>query len=469
MNSHQFSHQYLKKGAFSASRIGIQYQASVPAWIPPKEKIALPPSSFSSSSSSLSSSCCTLSSTASSSSSSCCVALSSSSSVSISTSASLTSSALSSSSSPTSSALSLSSSPSSSSSASPSPSIDEDESSPEGVPLWCASRVHDWMSVEKYMLFVKNLFPDSEHFCLERSLYFLHACRYDIQAAIHLLRPWRPDKKARDEDAADDFCFVCGDGGNLILCDYSGCPKVYHASCVKMDTVPDGAWECPRHFCALCHSRVSDPRSQCSQCVNAYCSRHLPAALKAKSEGQKPLNFTCDECVTKSKKRASAASLGERKEFLHELLTLLQANKMKKDILSCTSSSVVSASASSSTSTATSSSIDLTQQQPPLSGSSLDLSLSSSSSSHSVQSMTSASSSSSLSSLSSSSSSSVAIGSNGGHPSRAMSASNEVYTLYRLIMARGGLDQVLRTDQWKYIKKEMHRLTNHNNSVAAKV
>ena len=26
----------------------------------------------------------------------------------------------------------------------------------------------------------------------------------------------------------DDRCFVCGEGGKLILCDFPNCPRVYH-------------------------------------------------------------------------------------------------------------------------------------------------------------------------------------------------------------------------------------------------
>lgn len=32
----------------------------------------------------------------------------------------------------------------------------------------------------------------------------------------------------QEEVAEDDRCFVCGDGGRLVLCDFPGCPRVYH-------------------------------------------------------------------------------------------------------------------------------------------------------------------------------------------------------------------------------------------------
>lgn len=37
-----------------------------------------------------------------------------------------------------------------------------------------------------------------------------------------------------DSDAVSsiDYCFVCGDGGTLILCDFPGCARAYHQTCV---------------------------------------------------------------------------------------------------------------------------------------------------------------------------------------------------------------------------------------------
>ncbi len=31
----------------------------------------------------------------------------------------------------------------------------------------------------------------------------------------------------------DDECFSCGDGGQVVSCKRPGCPKVYHADCLK--------------------------------------------------------------------------------------------------------------------------------------------------------------------------------------------------------------------------------------------
>lgn len=53
---------------------------------------------------------------------------------------------------------------------------------------------------------------------------------------------------------SDDMCAVCGDGGDLIICDAKGCKRVYHAVCAELAEVPSGSWECSVHFCATCGS-----------------------------------------------------------------------------------------------------------------------------------------------------------------------------------------------------------------------
>ena len=53
---------------------------------------------------------------------------------------------------------------------------------------------------------------------------------------------------------ADDVCAVCGEAGEVVMCDakVTGsvfCPRVFHARCVDMEAAPKGGWTCPWHFC----------------------------------------------------------------------------------------------------------------------------------------------------------------------------------------------------------------------------
>ena len=40
-----------------------------------------------------------------------------------------------------------------------------------------------------------------------------------------------------------DYCEICDDGGDLILCD--ACPHAYHLECLQLSDIPEGKWYCP--------------------------------------------------------------------------------------------------------------------------------------------------------------------------------------------------------------------------------
>ncbi|XP_061393824.1 chromodomain-helicase-DNA-binding protein Mi-2 homolog [Musca vetustissima] len=52
-----------------------------------------------------------------------------------------------------------------------------------------------------------------------------------------------------DDDEHQEFCRICKDGGELLCCD--SCPSAYHTFCLNppLDTIPDGDWRCPRCSC----------------------------------------------------------------------------------------------------------------------------------------------------------------------------------------------------------------------------
>ena len=57
----------------------------------------------------------------------------------------------------------------------------------------------------------------------------------------------RPRKHKQEADTShDDACFVCGHGGEVMLCDH--CDHVYHLRCLSppLSVVPDGEWICPQ-------------------------------------------------------------------------------------------------------------------------------------------------------------------------------------------------------------------------------
>lgn len=49
------------------------------------------------------------------------------------------------------------------------------------------------------------------------------------------------------EDVNDEFCFACGGGGDLLLCDR--CTRSYHMHCLDppLESAPEGDWACPAH------------------------------------------------------------------------------------------------------------------------------------------------------------------------------------------------------------------------------
>ncbi|KAI3699650.1 hypothetical protein L2E82_44074 [Cichorium intybus] len=54
-----------------------------------------------------------------------------------------------------------------------------------------------------------------------------------------------PTKMNKEED--EDVCFICFDGGSLVLCNRQGCLKAYHPACVKRDEAffqSKNKWNC---------------------------------------------------------------------------------------------------------------------------------------------------------------------------------------------------------------------------------
>ncbi|GAB4848498.1 hypothetical protein Ancab_003203 [Ancistrocladus abbreviatus] len=80
-------------------------------------------------------------------------------------------------------------------------------------------------------------------------------------------------KKFKKEE--EDVCFICFDGGTLVLCDRRDCPKAYHPACVKRDEAffrGRVRWNCGWHICNICQKNAhfmcyTCPSSLCKGCV----------------------------------------------------------------------------------------------------------------------------------------------------------------------------------------------------------
>ncbi|KAK6468429.1 histone-lysine N-methyltransferase NSD3 [Huso huso] len=89
-------------------------------------------------------------------------------------------------------------------------------------------------------------------------------------------RKIKPDTKQTHEY----FCFRCGDGGELVMCDKKDCSKAYHLLCLNLTKPPYGMWECPWHHCSVCESPSA---SFCQFCPSSFCKDHERGSLVASS------------------------------------------------------------------------------------------------------------------------------------------------------------------------------------------
>ncbi|GMP39522.1 hypothetical protein CsSME_00010321 [Camellia sinensis var. sinensis] len=96
------------------------------------------------------------------------------------------------------------------------------------------------------------------------------------------------------EEIAEDWCFVCKDGGLLLVCDYKECLKAYHAECVGKDEsfVESGnSWTCKWHSCFICHK---SSKFHCFCCPKAVCQCCIAAAEFARVRRNKGF---CSHCL----------------------------------------------------------------------------------------------------------------------------------------------------------------------------
>lgn len=247
-----------------------------------------------------------------------------------------------------------------------------------GYPLWQPKHVEDSRSVGKILGFSKGAFheDDAGTFSLQdpsRALFLLHSLNYSTDEALALLRPLEPEEEDEEEDPnqdtfpGDDLCYLCRDGGNILLCDNNGCCKVYHPECLHMDKLPPDSWQCPHHFCHQCKTPFGEvlgqglpkqspsassnsttstststssssqqqqqsasgkpqvPAMYCTTCTTAYCVQHIPTRLPDKLAALGIREFMCSRCA--DKEVHASGSKGKhtgRHGFMRRLVTLKQ-------------------------------------------------------------------------------------------------------------------------------------------------
>ncbi|KAJ8285951.1 hypothetical protein GJAV_G00032840 [Gymnothorax javanicus] len=99
------------------------------------------------------------------------------------------------------------------------------------------------------------------------------------------LKPKKRKAKPESKQTHEDFCFSCGEGGELVMCDRKDCPKAYHLQCLNLLELPHGRWECPWHQCSICQSPAS---SSCYFCPASFCREHEAGSLVPSAAEKRP-------------------------------------------------------------------------------------------------------------------------------------------------------------------------------------
>lgn len=54
------------------------------------------------------------------------------------------------------------------------------------------------------------------------------------------LKPKKRKLRLEGKHTHEYFCFCCGEGGELVMCDRKDCPKAYHLLCLNLTKPPYG-------------------------------------------------------------------------------------------------------------------------------------------------------------------------------------------------------------------------------------
>ncbi|CAH0473284.1 unnamed protein product [Peronospora belbahrii] len=124
-----------------------------------------------------------------------------------------------------------------------------------------------------------------------------------------------------EEQRSEEKCLLCSFGGELIVCEFPGCTKVYHQFCLGAYPFPkdeNAIWCCPRHTCALTgeketcddyekltsKQKYASPRKsmvrnclwKCILCPVAISDEALPQVPQGNIFSKKLRTFICPYC-----------------------------------------------------------------------------------------------------------------------------------------------------------------------------
>ncbi|CAB4267576.1 unnamed protein product [Prunus armeniaca] len=135
------------------------------------------------------------------------------------------------------------------------------------------------------------------------------------------MKTWKRQRKeekkmvSNEEREAEDWCFICKDGGDLMLCDYKDCVKVYHPGCVgkKKSFIDTGKrWTCRKHSCSLC---LDIPRFCCYCCPNSVCQHCISGSEFTVVRGKKGFCKYCLKLVLLAEENSEYGLDGEKIDF----------------------------------------------------------------------------------------------------------------------------------------------------------
>lgn len=120
----------------------------------------------------------------------------------------------------------------------------------------------------------------------------------DVKGGGGKRRSGRNSKAPARKTNEEEVCFVCFDGGELVLCDRRGCNKAYHPACVDRDEAffrTKGRWNCGWHVCSNCQKTA---HYMCYTCTFSLCKRCIKDAVILCVRGNKGFCETCMKMVT---------------------------------------------------------------------------------------------------------------------------------------------------------------------------